>query len=93
MDGAAGISSLEVVYDFTPGDEPPPPRGPVVRDAREPSDFLELTSTAIADFVRLGFRTVKSLPSLATTLAKNAPRLGRDARYLPATPRACRERL
>ncbi len=82
MDGAAGISSLEVVYDLTPGDDPAPPRGPIVRAASEPSDFLELTSTAVADFVRLGFRAVKSLPSLAKTLTTNAPRLAKDARYL-----------
>lgn len=81
MDGVAGASTLEVVYDLEPGDEKPPPAR-AARNAPEPSDFLELTSTAIADFIRLGFRAVKSAPGLARSIAKSAPRLAKDARYL-----------
>ena len=41
-----------------------------------------MTSTAIGDFVRQGWRTVKSLPGVAKALMKAAPNLSRDARFL-----------
>ena len=50
-----------------------------------------MTSTAIADFIRQGYRTLKSLPDAARTLAKAAPHFSRDARllasYARGTPR------
>src|SRR5271165_4874152 len=48
----------------------------------EPSDFIELTSTAVGDFVRQGWRAVKSLPGVVRALTKVAPHFGRDARFL-----------
>ena len=48
----------------------------------EPSDFIELTSTAIGDFIRQGWRAVTSLPGFVRALAKAAPHFGRDARFL-----------
>ena len=49
--------------------------------AAPPQDFLGLTATAVADFLRRGFRAVRSLPGLARTLAKASRNLGRDAQY------------
>ena len=82
MDGIAGMSTLDVVYDLSPDGGPAPPPCKPVGPSGEPSDFLELTSTAIADFLRQGYRAVKSLPGAARTLAKAAPHFGRDARFL-----------
>jgi diacylglycerol O-acyltransferase / wax synthase len=82
MDGIAGMSTLDVVYDFSPDGGPAPPPRKAVGSSGEPADFLELTSTAIADFLRQGYRTVKSLPGAARTLAKAAPHFTRDARFL-----------
>ena len=48
----------------------------------EPSDFIELTSTAVGDFIRQGWRAVKSLPGVVRALTKVAPHFGRDARFL-----------
>ena len=82
MDGIAGMATLDVTYDFSPdGGQALTPRTHV-RSSGEPADFLELTSTAIADFIRQGYRAVKSLPGAARTLAKAAPHFSRDARIL-----------
>jgi WS/DGAT/MGAT family acyltransferase len=82
MDGLAGMATLGVTFDFSPAEdhEGLAPR-PVQRDA-EQNDFIEMTSTAIGDFVRQGWRTVKSLPGVARALMKAAPHLSRDARFL-----------
>jgi diacylglycerol O-acyltransferase / wax synthase len=82
MDGIAGMSTLDVVYDFSPDGGPAPLRHKAVGPSGEPADFLELTSTAIADFLRQGYRAVTSLPGAARTLAKAAPHFTRDARFL-----------
>jgi diacylglycerol O-acyltransferase / wax synthase len=82
MDGIAGMSTLDVVYDFSPDGGPAPLPRKAVGPSGEPADFLELTSTAIADFLRQGYRAVKSLPGAARTLAKAAPHFTRDARFL-----------
>ncbi len=82
MDGIAGMSTLDVVYDFSPDGGPAPPRRKGIKSNGEPADFLELTSTAIADFIRQGYRALKSLPGAARTLAKAAPHFTRDARFL-----------
>jgi len=82
MDGIAGMSTLDVVYDFSPDGGPALLPQKVVGPSSEPVDFLELTSTAIADFLRQGYRTVASLPGAARTLARAAPHFGRDARFL-----------
>ena len=54
----------------------------IVPPDAEPSDVIELTSTAIGDFVRQGWRAVTSLPGVARALTKAAPHFGRDARFL-----------
>ena len=82
MDGIAGMSTLEAVYDFSPDGGPATPPRKARGSSAEPSDFLELTSTAVADFLRQGYRAVKSLPGAARTLAKAAPHFTRDARFL-----------
>ena len=82
MDGIAGMATLGVIYDFEP--DAPRERLPAraVPQDREPEDSIELASTAIGDFVRQGWRAVKSLPSVARTLTKAAPNLARDAKFL-----------
>jgi diacylglycerol O-acyltransferase / wax synthase len=82
MDGIAGVATLGVTYDFAPGaeDESLPAR--IVPPDVEPSDFIELTSTAVGDFIRQGWRAVKSLPGVVRALTKVAPHFGRDARFL-----------
>ena len=82
MDGIAGMATLGVTYDFEPGGvhENLPER--IIPPDVEPSDFIELTSTAVGDFIRQGWRAVKSLPGVARALTKVAPHFGRDARFL-----------
>ena len=80
MDGVAGAATLGVVYDLAPGAEDPPQR--VFPLDAEPSDFIELTSTAIGDFIRQGWHAITSLPGFVRALAKAAPHFGRDARFL-----------
>ncbi len=82
MDGVAGMATLGVTYDFAPGAEHERAPQKVVPPDVEPSDFIELTSTAVGDFVRQGWRAVKSLPGVARALTKVAPHFGRDARFL-----------
>lgn len=78
MDGVAGLGTLGVVYDFYP-DAPPPRPQPDMQDDPEP-DALELTTSAIADFVRQIGRAISGAPSLVRTLAGLYPNLVRDAR-------------
>jgi diacylglycerol O-acyltransferase / wax synthase len=82
MDGLAGMATLGVTFDFAPGagHETLPQR--IVPPDVEPSDFIELTSTAVGDFIRQGWRAVTGLPGVAQSLAKVAPNFGRDARFL-----------
>ena len=82
MDGVAGVATLGVTYDFAraAGHEKAPQK--IVPAAGEPSDFIELTSTAVGDFIRQGWRAVTSLPGVARALTKAAPHFGRDARFL-----------
>ncbi len=82
MDGVAGMATLGVVYDFAPGAEHESLPERIVPPDAEPSDVIELTSTAIGDFVRQGWRAVTSLPGVARALTKAAPHFGRDARFL-----------
>ena len=82
MDGIAGMATLGVTYDFAPGAEHERLPARIVPPDVEPSDFIELTSTAIGDFIRQGWRAVKSLPGVARALTKVAPNFGRDARFL-----------
>ena len=82
MDGIAGVATLGVTYDFAPGAEDErPPRRLFPLDV-EPSDFIELTSTAIGNFIRQGWRAVTSLPGFVRALTKAAPHFGRDASFL-----------
>ena len=82
MDGVAGMATLGVTYDFAPDAEHESAPHRIVPPDAEPSDFIELTSTAVGDFIRQGWRTVKSLPGVARALTKAAPHFGRDARFL-----------
>ena len=82
MDGAAGMATLGVTYDFAPGAEPENLPLRLVPPDVEPSDFIELTSTAVGDFIRQGWRAAKSLPGVVKALTKVAPNFGRDARFL-----------
>jgi WS/DGAT/MGAT family acyltransferase len=82
MDGVAGMATLGVTYDFAPGAEHESLPQRIVPPDVEPSDAIELTSTAIGDFVRQGWRAVTSLPGVARALTKAAPHFGRDARFL-----------
>src|SRR5271166_4208858 len=82
MDGVAGMATLGVTYDFAPGADHESALQRVVPRDVEPSDFIELTSTAVGDFIRQGWRSVKSLPGVARALTKVAPHFGRDARFL-----------
>jgi diacylglycerol O-acyltransferase / wax synthase len=82
MDGIAGMTTLGVTYDFVPGAEHENLPEMIVPTDVEPSDFIELTSTAVGDFVRQGWRAAKSLPGVVKALGKVAPHFGRDARFL-----------
>ncbi len=82
MDGLAGMATLGVTFDFAPGAEHESLPQRIVPPDVEPSDVIELTSTAIGDFVRQGWRAVTSLPGVARALTKAAPHFGRDARFL-----------
>src|SRR5271166_212356 len=82
MDGLAGMATLGVIYDFAPGAEHEVLPQRIVPPDVEPSDAIELTSTAVGDFIRQGWRAITSLPAVARTLAKVAPNFGRDARFL-----------
>jgi WS/DGAT/MGAT family acyltransferase len=81
MDGIAGMATLGITYDFAPGAEQSLPTRIVPPDV-EPSDFIELTSTAVGDFIRQGWRAAKSLPGVVRALTKVAPHFSRDARFL-----------
>jgi WS/DGAT/MGAT family acyltransferase len=82
MDGLAGMATLGVTYDFAPGAERETLPERIVPADEEPSDFIELTSTAVGDFPRQGWRAIRSLPGVARALTKAAPNFGRDARFL-----------
>jgi len=82
MDGIAGMATLGVTYDFAPEAEHESAPHRIVPPDAEPSDFIELTSTAVGDFVRQGWRAVKSLPGAARALTKAAPHFARDASFL-----------
>ena len=82
MDGLAGMATLGVTYDFAPGAEHEDLPHRIVPPDAEPSDFIELTSTAVGDFIRQGWRAAKSLPGVVRALRKAAPNFGRDARFL-----------
>ncbi|MGO9417886.1 wax ester/triacylglycerol synthase domain-containing protein, partial [Roseiarcus sp.] len=61
MDGLAGIATLGVTYDFAPGAEREILSERTVPADDEPSDYIELTSTAVGDFLRQGWRAITSL--------------------------------
>ncbi len=82
MDGLAGMATLGVTFDFAPGPEHETLPSRIIPPDAEPNDFIELTSTAIGDFIRQGWRAVTGTPGVARALAKAAPHFGRDARFL-----------
>jgi len=82
MDGLAGMSTLSVLFDFEPGAEEESLRERTFPPDAETNDFIELTSTAVGDFIRQGWRAAKALPGVALSLSKTAPNLARDARFL-----------
>src|SRR5271165_2514079 len=71
MDGVAGMATLGVTYDFAPEAEHEVVAARIVPPDPEPADAIEITSTAIGDFVRQGWRAVTALPSVARTLSRN----------------------
>jgi WS/DGAT/MGAT family acyltransferase len=82
MDGLAGMATLGVIFDFAPSAEHETLPQRIVPPDVEPSDFIELTSTAVGDFIRQGWRAVTSLPGVVRALTKVTPNFGRDARFL-----------
>ncbi len=89
MDGVALMAALDAMYDCSPDFAPAPPSRQANPSVAPPLDFVKLTTTAVEDFLRPGFRAMRSLPSLAT-LAKASRNLGRNAQslaHLWKTPR------
>ena len=84
MDGVAGMATLAVTYDSGPDAEPGNLPKVGVDVGVGPSDTIELTSTAIGDFVRQGWRAVTSLPAVTRALTRAAPHFARNARFLYA---------
>lgn len=80
MDGVAGLGTLGVIYDLAP-DAPQvrPVKSYVPTDEAAP-DALELTGSALADFVRQIGRAIGGAPTLAKTLTNIYPHLMRDVR-------------
>ena len=64
MDALAGMATLGVIFDFASGAEHEIPLQRIVPPDVEPSDFIELTSTAVGDFIRQGWRAVTGLPGV-----------------------------
>ncbi len=81
MDGVALMATLDATYDSSPDSAATPPLRKAMPSAAPPPDFLGLTATGVADFLRRRFRAVRSLPNLAMTVAKASRNLGRDAQY------------
>ncbi len=81
MDGVALMATLDATYDSSPDFAAAPPLRKATPSAGPPPDFLELTTSGVADFLRRRFRAVRSLPGLAMTLAKASRNLGRNAQY------------
>ena len=79
MDGLAFMATLDTMYDCLPNSAPTPLLRKAAPPAAPPPDFLELTTTAVEDFLGQGFRAARSLPGVARTLAKASRNLGRDA--------------
>ena len=82
MDGVAGLATVGVLYDFSPDEANTKPRRPPTTPDESPDDFLELTSTAVAGFLRQIGRTISAVPSLAHALTSIYPHLLRDVRVL-----------
>ena len=82
MDGIAGMATHAVTFDSEPDPEQKSLPKWIANPEVEPVDAIELTSSAIGDFIRQGWRAVTSLPGVARTLTKVAPNFGRDARFL-----------
>ena len=81
MDGLALMATLDAMYDCSPDSAPTPPLRKAAPSSAPPPDFLKLTATAVEDFLRPGFRAVRSLPNVARTLAKASRNLGADSQY------------
>ena len=75
MDGLAGMATLGVTYDFAPGAEHENLPLRIVPQDAEPSDLIELTSTAVGDFIRQGWRAAKSLPERREGVEEGCPQL------------------
>jgi len=82
MDGLAGMATLGVTFDFEPGAEGVGLPERIVPPDDEPSDAIELASTAVGDFLRHGWQAAKALPGMGKAVFKAAPNFGRDARFL-----------
>ncbi len=82
MDGIAGMATHAVTFNSEPDAEHQSLPQTAVNSDVEPSDAIELTSTAIGDFVRHGWRAATSLPGVARALVKAAPHFAGNARFL-----------
>ena len=81
MDGVAHMATLDAMYDFSPDSVATPPLRRATPSAAPLPDVLEVTTAAVADFLRQRFRAVRSLPNLARMVAKASQNLGRNAQY------------
>ncbi len=78
MDGVAHMATLDAIYDCSPNSAPMREAAP---SAAPPPDFVQLTTTAVEDFLRPGIRAARSLPNVARMLAKASRSLGADSRH------------
>ena len=81
MDGLAFMATLDEMYDFSPDSAPAPSSRKAARSAPPPPDFAKMTTTAVEDFLRPGFRAARALPTLARMLAKASRNPGADSQY------------
>lgn len=84
MDGVGAMATLGVMFDLGPEAEYESLPARIVPPDSQPADGIELTSTAIGDFLRQGWRAVTALPSVAKALSRTAPNFVRDAKFLYA---------
>ena len=82
MDGIAAMAMHAVTFDSEPDAEHESLPQTIVNSEVEPSDAIELTSTAIGDFIRHSWRAATSLPGVARALVKAAPHFPGNARFL-----------
>ncbi len=82
MDGIAGMATHAVTFDSEPDPEQKTLPKWIANPEVEPTDAIELTSSAIGDFIRQGWRAITSLPGVTRALTKAAPHFPGNARFL-----------